>query len=336
VRANLLPATPVAFAVRPFYPVDQALDAMGAGGLRRVVYRLASLPANYLLELGFFAIAAAVYWWRRRLAAHAGRPLGRGELGVLVMAGAALLVASFVKSAIRSNDLGWRSMMFVQFAALLWAADVVPLLARAGAAPRLRAPLRAVLAGALLLGVVAVAYDLAAMKLYPVGRVAGARLFDRQPWSASDYGRQMHDVRSAYAWIDRALPPAALVQPNPAYRGEALYSHIAIDVFQGLYGTRATPAGDPEYGTLYGVPRAMYDSVAAPAVLAFASRDAAAAASLCRGGGVAALLVKSTDPAWQDRASWVWRARAAYANESARVVPCASLTGAAPISAAGR
>jgi hypothetical protein len=184
--------------------------------------------------------------------------------------------------------------------------------------------------------VVAVGYDLAAMKLYPIGRVAGARLFDRQPWSARDYGRQMHDVRAAYAWIDRALPPAALVQPNPAFRGDALYSHIAIDVFQGLYGTRATPAGDPEYGTLYGVPRPMYDSVAAPAVRAFAARDAGAAAALCRRDGLAALLVKSTDPAWRDRASWVWTARAAYANGSARVVPCASLPDVGAVSAAGR
>jgi hypothetical protein len=80
----------------------------------------------------------------------------------------------------------------------------------------------------------------------------------------------------------------------------------------------------------------MYDSVAAPAVRAFAARDAGAAAALCRRDGLAALLVKSTDPAWRDRASWVWSARAAYANGSARVVPCASLRDAGAVSAAGR
>ena len=325
-RASLVDASPVELSVRGFGPVDRSLDAFGAGIRRRQVYRLAALPVNYLLEFGFVALAAGWYWlWRVR----ARRPLSRGELGVAVLALAALLVASFLKSAIRSNDLGWRSAMFLQFALLLWATDVIPVLRRrrapADGARVLGSRARAALAAVLMVGVATVVYEVGAMRLYMVGRLIGSRYFGEREWPIDANGRRLHDLRSAYTWVDRTLPRSAVVQPNPAYRGGNPYPDRRTDVVQGLYGRRAVVAGDPEYGTLYGIPQAMYDSVARPIVAAFASRAPDGAAAVCRRYAISALLVKDADPAWRDRASWVWQARPAYANGTTRVISCSVL-----------
>src|SRR5262249_50288627 len=104
---------------RRFNPA--ALFDLG-GPWKRNIILLALLPANYFLEIVFFA---AVAW--RRFRALRTRPLERWELALWVMLVSSVLLTTFVRSSvIQNNDLPWRGMLLAQFVLLLWGIDVVP------------------------------------------------------------------------------------------------------------------------------------------------------------------------------------------------------------------
>ena len=328
VHANLLHSAPIAFSVRKFDPLEEYLDAIEAGNLRSQVYRLVALPFNYAFELGFFAVASAGYWWRRRR----GGKLDRGEMGVVLLAVAGLLVGSFVRSAIRSNDLGWRALLLAQFAVLLWSGQFVMGLLRPspsrtpGTSPGRRPSRTTLTALSLLLaiGLASSLYDLVMTRFYLPGARAGG------PWASSKmWGRggaeTAYDVREAYAWADRALPSNAVVQANPNAPVGIAYKGVPVDVFAGLYGTRPTIAGDAEYGTLYGVPLDLYENVARPIATVFSDSVPVApvdVARLCRRLGIRAWLVTVADSAFRDPGSWVWREQPLFSNRSTRVLGC--------------
>jgi len=327
-RASLMHSAPIAFGVRGFDPLDDYLDASGAGERRRQAYRLAALPLNYAFELGFFAIASAGYWWRRRR----GGTLDRGEVGVVLLAVAGLLIGSFVRSAIRSNDLGWRALLLAQLAVLLWSGQFVAGLLRPhplrmwGTPPRTRAS-RALLAALSLLlaiGLASSLYDLVMTRIYLLGARAGG------PWASSKmWGRggaeTAYDVREAYEWAGRALPPNAVVQANPNAPVGLAYKGDPVDVFAGLYGTRQAIAGDAEYGTLYGVPLDLYRNVADPIATVFSDSvpvHALDVARMCRRLDMRAWLVTVADSAFRDPGSWVWREQPLFSNRTTRVLGC--------------
>lgn len=329
-RASMLHSAPVALWVRSFGPLDDYLDATGAGDRRRMVYRLLALPLNYGFELGFLTVASAGFWWRRRRGG-AGR-FERGELGVVLLAVAGLLVGSFMKSAIRSNDLGWRALMLVQFTTLLWGGQFVAGLwrehrARAGGAPRrgfAGAATLAALSLLLVIGLTSSLYDLVMMRAY----LFGAR--DGGPWaSAKLWGpggaETAFDLREAYTWANRTLPSDAIVQANPKAPVGLLYAGVPVDVFDGLYASRPAVAGDAEYGTLYGVPKEVYDRVADPIARVFSDSAGVStldAAQLCRRLGIRAWLVTVADSAFLDRRSWVWQEPPLFSNRTTRVLGC--------------
>ena len=326
-RASLMHSAPVELWVRGFDPLDDYLDVTGAGDRRRQVYRLAALPINYAFELGFFAVASAGYWWRRR-----GGKLDRGEIGVVLLALAGLLIGSFVRSAIRSNDLGWRAMMLAQFAALLWSGQFVAGLLRSRATsdspaspgPRSR---RLVLAGLAVLAAIGLAsslYDLVMTRFYLFGARPGGPLASTRMWGRGG-AETAYDLREAYAWTGRTLPSNAIVQANPRAPAGLAYLGKPVDVFAGLYGTRPTIAGDAEYGTLYGVPRDLYTGVADPIAAVFTDSlpvDPLEVTRMCRRLGIQAWLVTVADSAFRDRGSWVWREPPLFSNRSTRVLGC--------------
>ena len=332
-HAGMLHSAPVVLWVRAFAPLDDYLDTMGAGDLRRMVYRLAALPLNYAFELGFLALASAGYWWRRR---RSGKPLERGETGVVLLAVAGLLVGSFMKSAIRSNDLGWRAPMLVQFAALLWSGQAVAGLLRERASRALGARRRGLAAPVSLallslffaIGVASTTYDLVMMRLYLVGARADGPWASAKLWGPGG-AETAYDVREAYAWASRALPSNAVVQANPEAPVGLAFVGTPVDVFAGLYSSRQAVAGDAEYGTLYGVPREVYARVANPIARVFADSvpaDTLGAAQLCRQLGIRAWLVTVADSAFQDRRSWVWREPPLFANRTTRVLGCPGMS----------
>ncbi|MFL5616893.1 MAG: hypothetical protein ACJ79A_00705 [Gemmatimonadaceae bacterium] len=332
-RAGMLHSAPVVLWVRAFAPLDDYLDAIGAGDRRRLVFRFAALPLNYALELGFFAVASGGYWWRRRRSAHT---LDRGETGVILIAVTGLLVGSFVQSAIRSNDLGWRALMLAQFAALIWSGQFVASLLRERASRASDTPRRgfagpaglALLSLLLAIGLASSAYDLVMSRVYLVGARADGPWASVKVWGPGGAGTA-YDVREAYAWANHALPPTAVIQANPKAPVGLVYLRAPVDVFAGLYASRQAIAGDAEYGTLYGVPKEIYDRVANPIARVFsdsASDGTLEAAQLCRRLGIRAWLVTVADSVFHDRRSWVWREPALFSNRTTRVLGCPQMS----------
>ncbi|HZS12256.1 MAG TPA: hypothetical protein VFA38_08400, partial [Nitrospirales bacterium] len=116
-HADMLQHAPIALGIRMFRPIDDGLHALGAGWRRIMAFNALALPLNYLIELGVFAVGGWLFWRRRRF-----MPEGRAQQSLLLLTAISLLVGTFLQSTVKSNDLGWRSLMFAQFALLLWTA----------------------------------------------------------------------------------------------------------------------------------------------------------------------------------------------------------------------
>ena len=257
---------PVALTVRPFTLL------IPEGGWWSLLHA-ALLPVNYGIEFGIFAWGA-IAWWRRpdRLASTL-----MGRL-LLISALCALFVATFLKSTILNNDLAWRSIWFVQFAAILWTAAAVQ-----GPTRRLRDTGWGVKA-ALALGIAAVLWD-----------VVGLRLI-RPPYFPTSYGALIadrpddDDQRAGYEWASRHLPAQAVIQHNPAL-------HRRMFNF-GLYGTHRTGVADRE-ANLFGAPAV--DVAARIAMLGPIYAQPMTPADMirrARSAGVDYLVFTASDPVW--------------------------------------
>lgn len=338
-HANLDPGhAPLALTIRQFWPLDQWLYAHHAPRIVQALLRTGALPINYLAEFGFFAVSAVVYWWWR---ARRPEPLTRDEWALLTLAASSLFVGTFVKSAIRNNDLGWRGVMTAQFVTLLWATDVWLTLVRPaprrGAVQALTSPLprfaRVTLLASLIVGAATAAYDPLVMRTIPLLHDIGVGTWNDRPQPPVSDGARLYAFREAYAEAARRLPAAAVIQPNPAIRADPL--HYGLDTYSGVYAARQLAAGDREYGTLYGISPDLYARVASPIVAAFGdpvgevstgaetgTPDSATIGALCRRFGITAWFVTITDPVWQQPDSWVWTLPPIFANRLARVVSC--------------
>jgi hypothetical protein len=323
-RAHSTRDLPIVVSVRPFLPVHDWIKRQGGGPNRLLAADLASLPLNYVLEFGFVALAGMVYWHRRL---QSREKMARDEIALVALAATAAVIMTFLRSNIASNDLGWRGAMFVQFVLLLWSADVARavfaywLLKGQDAHIRISKRIAQCLLVAMMIGIIPILYDMVMMKLYPavgdlhmrVARIPG--FLDE-----TDLGRRYYDVREAYHWMNRHLPPSAIVQHNP---------NLYLDLPSGLYGNHQVVAADSIYGTygiMFGVPVSVYEPVWSVLKTLFASGDVdrTEVAQICGRFGIAAFVAKDTDAVWNDREGWLYRVTPLYENRSTRVVGCES------------
>ena len=90
--------------------------------LQVAMMRLAALPLNYFLELGFFGVASIVFL----IGLRKSRPLRPGVIAGITLAAVSVLVCTFLRSGtLEGNDLGWRGFLPAQFVMLLWAAALM-------------------------------------------------------------------------------------------------------------------------------------------------------------------------------------------------------------------
>jgi hypothetical protein len=320
-RANLTHIIPIIVTVRPFLPIHSLLENHHVPRMVVQTVDLFTLPLNYFIEFGFFALAAILYW-RHRLQAH--DTLGRNEVAFLTLAVSVTMVASFLRSNIYYNDLGWRSILFVQFVLLIWSAYVVQSLlgqlvfTEQYVRIKIRRGMAMLLFGSLIIGMTPILYDVVMMKLYsmagdlrmPVRREHGFL-------NEANLGRRYYDFREAYDWIGKRFPESAVVQHNP---------DLFIDLPSGLYGDRQVAVADHAYGILFGIPAELYQPVSSAVSALFASRtiDMEDVSAVCRRFNITALVVKDTDPIWSDPDSWVFRKFPIFHNRSTRVFDCHS------------
>jgi hypothetical protein len=316
-RTNFTNVTPIVIGVRMFGPMYHWLQERHAGLRRLLVGNVISLPVNYFLEFGFFALAAMIYW-RRRWQVPAS--LGRNELALVTLAGSSIIIATFLRSNIVNNDLGYRSILFTQFILLLWSGDVVQAfvsqLKERHSGMRIGRGMAILLLVSAVIGAMPMAYEIAIMKMYAMAgdlQLPARRIY---PFLNEDnLGRRYHDFRQAYQWIHQHLPESAIVQHNP---------DLWMDVPSGLYANRQVVASDHYYGPQFGIRQDMYEPVFSAVAPIFTSNSVNRkdVSRTCQRFGITALVVKDTDPIWKDRESWVFRETPVFTNESSRVFEC--------------
>lgn len=223
------------------------------------------------------------------------------------MIATSVVICTFVRSSvIGNNDLGWRGFLIAQFGLLLLAVDVLSVWR----------PERRFLSVLLILGAAGSAYEIGINRFYPV--LADRGIVPPFSWLGPDRqtGWRNYAYRDAGEWVARAMPSAARVQFNP---------HTVQNTSAMLYADRQTLAASDTCLSTFGGDPALCPAVIAKLNLIYplagqpASSDLA---KLCRDLPVDLIAAADTDPAWEDRQSWVWTETPAFANRYLRLFRC--------------
>jgi hypothetical protein len=297
---------PLEFWIRPFSPLnglfqDQGLDK---GWTLPLVNALA-LPLNYFLELGFF-FAAALLWWKKHRA-H-GKRLTRAESATWLMIATSVTICTFLRSSvIGNNDLGWRGFLIAQFALLLVAVDVLSDVREH----------RVFFGILLILGAAGSAYEIAINRFY--APLADRGIVPTFYLLAPDRraGERNYATREAGEWATAATPPGGVIQFNPR----------AIDQNTSalLYSERPAVTANESCMSTFGGDPALCPPVLASLNSVFPPAGQSAApdlAGVCRTLPIDYIAASDTDPAWNDRHSWVWTGTPAFANAYVRLFRC--------------
>ena len=256
---------PLALYMRPVGPVRVLPHSVGEW-----IVHLAVLPGGYLVEFGIFAIGSVAFLMRGRFSETRSTPLGRL---LLLSVPIALVLVTFVRSAILFNDFGWRAMWLAQVPAIVWTGSVISTRREV-----LRSPIWRFAAA---LGLVACVWD-----------VAGLRLMRPKPFLPfiNEDPKADFDIRGAYRWADHNIPATVIIQHNPT-------AGRALDF--GLYSDRQVALADSE-ARLFGAPEAKIESwlnllmpIFERPMLQSEIRERA------RRVGVGGLLLTSNDPLWR-------------------------------------
>jgi hypothetical protein len=300
--ANASQRLPVAFGIRHFGPLDLILQWYHCESpCLSAAAHLVLLPLNYMMELGFFLVAALCFWrWRVRQTSV----LGITEKYLLTACLTSILVCTFFRSAVQYNDLGWRGFLPAQFAMLLWSVPVVESLLRPRLALRRSPPpalfipgkaRRAILLVMLLMGTTGTVYDLMVQRATGVGLRVDLNL----------------ELAQAYEWVGDHTAPGQIIQHRP---------QEDLEYFSGLYAHRQMVITDEPHGMLFGVDAGLFYHVEEELQRIFQSGSPANdALSIGKRYNITALIFRSSDPIWEDRESWIWKARPAFQNECVKV-----------------
>lgn len=289
---------PLALTVRAFVPVDYWLPSivpyLKTHSVAVYLLRAALLPVNYGIELGFFLVGAVLYWRYRRLLQ---RSLGPEEVLLTCLGAGSILVCTFLRSAFRWNDLGWRAFLVAQFVLLIWCVPVVQALldqTNTQGAQLVPRQWRKLLWFCLVIGVAGTVVEMANMRIRSDGPTGPSTLA----------------VRDAYIWVDRHTPRNAILLFNP---------DIDLEYFSSLYGYRQTVCAGRAYGTYFSAGKDSEEVLQRTTEVFGADQGTQEILSVCRRYQVGVIVVLATDPVWKNQSSWVWHVPPSYENEGARV-----------------
>lgn len=296
----------IALNVRAFSPISMGLLSRGVSPAIVYVVNFLLLPVNYLFEFGFFLVAGIVYWlWRR----GERRPIDRFACGLFW---ASLLTATFLRSSIAANDLGWRSIMFAQIVLLVW--SIQPAIAMWDGVRGVEQISRAsesllehfsrtisVLFLMCVIGISSTLHDLFLLR------------FSFSIWPEVNVQPQRSlELRRAYVWINQNTPADAIIQHNIFFY---------IDLFASHYAHRQLVAADRQsFGAKVGDEashKKMNNAIYEHFSLRNPPRDVG---EFFAKYNVHALVVQDTDANWPRKDSWFWTTPAVYENGRARVI----------------
>jgi hypothetical protein len=303
--------------VRSFTLFDLVLPSFGWNWNQVAVANLLVLPLNYFLETGVW-FALAIIWWRRawRRRGH----LGEAELAALTMFAVSILVATFLRSGvITNNDLGWRSMLIAQVIVLVW--SIAPLRAwwRLRSRPsQVPGRWRRRMSILVVLGLASTVYEILDLRFYLP--LTALRVVPPVVWFTShpDLGRRAFDARHVYEKVAASLPQNANLQGNPA----------GPNIYYGLYAMRQTADADSVCGSTFGggtedCPRMQAQLI--PLFNAPAAARKAEVDQVCDAWGINVLIAKDDDPIFADHGAWPWTRPTIAESERVRAVQCGGL-----------
>jgi hypothetical protein len=301
IQANHSHARQIALTIRPFLfgeaLVNQVIPRALVNKWIIALEHLAFLPLNYGMEFGFFALGTYLYFRTRD-------KFSSQDWFLLTLFAASLLIATFLRSAVRNNDLGIRSVSVAQLAMLLWSARLVwEHFTQKLARPMSRRQIN--LLGALLVtGVAGVLYDLLILRF--AQQIGMRRAYDAgvQDGTRNFYARDMYEK------LDKMLKRDSKIQHNPIE---------TLEPYDGSYGRRQVVLFDRHYGTLMGISPEMYGPVEADIGKIFSAGSPEEVEAIAGKYGIDALIVKENDPVWKDPNSWVYKKTPDYQNKAARL-----------------
>jgi hypothetical protein len=255
---------PVEFYVRPFMIVD-LLDHLPS--YLSAALNILFLPVNYLFELGFFLIMAALWFqdiYHRNQDDHS---IFKAEALLFAVS---VLILSFVRSTIIIiNDLGIRGWLPVQFLLVIWSSDVLfrPGSSQKWVFPRMLSQikgsrlLRMVLSGVLVIGYLTMSLEFISLRGWPIFVDVKTAGINDQSRPDNSQGERTYSARMAYGYLEDHVDPRAIVQNN---------SLVTLDRPSGLYGNHQMVISDR---TIYGVSLDTYYSLADDVGGMFSSPD---------------------------------------------------------------
>lgn len=283
---------PIIIEVRRFLPLTPYIDQLSVVP-RNIVY-LALLPANYIMELGFFLIIGLLWLQQHRKEELSKNPFFIPEIILLCVV---VFVCSFIRSAIAANDLGWRGWLFGQLIFLVWAVDILDMptfslnskrAINIGHHPK-NIKVRNALALLLLIGFSTSAIDVALLRFWPFLIDMGVTGFPNGLSPDTQLGQRTFAARLTHEFIDQKLPANIVIQQNPL---------TGIDRPSGLYGNRqlAISANAP-----YNVPIDLLQANMNQISNIFTSEYISSwdrIDALCREYFIDVLIVNDLDPLW--------------------------------------
>jgi len=268
----------------------------------------------YILEFGMFAVIAWVRFWRDL---RSKEKLGEAEIASWTMLAVGMLVITFVRSAvITNNDLAFRSAMLVQFILLLWAAEFFDNWFFKPNSGRLieSRMMRFVVHSTLVLGIVSAAYSLTILRTYTFLDDKGMIPYPAD-WlpSPGEVGVGIMDIRRAYQRLDTMLPAQTIAQYNPME--DDYLPLLEYDSFQSVDAF-------PNCGTDFGGDVGKCPPVQEAIVTLFTQQGEANLHELCSRLSIDVLVARKTDAAWRRPQSWVWTNQPMITNSYIRAFRC--------------
>ena len=286
-------ALPVALYIRPF--MASVVFPEGTPSVILGTANFIMLPLNYLFELGFFFIMAAVWMQEFYNKNKNLNPIYKAELTLVVVT---TVVLSFLYSTLISiNDLGIRGWLPLQIILIVWSVDVItlflsdkkwisPKIFRAFDRPK---SLGVVLGVTLTLGLLTSSLEAISLRMW-------AMMIDmnmvKLPNSISvdnHLGERTYYARLAYAYINDNTSPETVIQNNP------------LDLFDrpsGLYGGRQMVISDR---TIYGVSLDVYEKLSKDVGTIFVRKVSTwnEIDAKCNQYKIDILVFKDTDKVWK-------------------------------------
>ncbi len=271
--------SPIIFEIRTFLILEPFVKEWSQ--FARSLVMLAILPADLLIELGFFFMAG-IYWFRtKNKKTICSNPFYLTEI---IMFAVVLFFTTCLRSTLANNDLGLRAWLVGQIILLIWGAEVMEALLFNKSSsmpirikPRNALIIRNFLQALIGIGILTSVLDALFLRgFWPA-------------WAGTKFGQQTYSARLAYDYLRDNVPAGVVTQNNPL---------IVLDRPSGLYGTHQMAISDR---TAYGVPLGAFNKFVNEIGVLFTTRNITNwqfTDRICQKYSIGILIINDTDPIW--------------------------------------